>query len=245
MRSKTITKDFKEKMQRSAFWRRFEIQKLFLLLGFICAIGFGREAVAELNEKGDFQFWNKQSLKIPLTAKWDIQGISEFRYGDNASFFFDKYYQGQLIYKMLMWLTLSPGYKQTWTRSRAALNWTTTYIPLFDATLHGNLARWGVSNRIRAAYHIKETKEKTWVFRNRLTLITPLRVTKLCISPYISEEVFFKRDEGFFQSRFVAGLITLYSRNFTSKLFYLLRSDKKEGRWRRQNVAGLHFAFSF
>ena len=221
------------------------LKKIYLLIAVISVIGLSCPVCAEVNEKADFQFWNQQSLKIPLTVKWDIKGVSEFRYGDNASFFFEKYYQGQLIYKFLVWLSLSPGYKQIWTRSKDSLQWTPTYVPFFEAVLHGTLACWGISNRARAACHIKESKEKKWVFRDRLTLVTPLRVTRLCISPYISEEVFFKQEEGFFQSRFAVGLSTLYSRNFTSKLFYLLRSDKNEGKWRHQNVVGLHFDFSF
>ncbi len=230
------------------------MQKRVLSFLILIVVSFTSPLFAEVNKNSDFQFWNEQSIKIPLSAKWEIKGISEFRYGNNASFFFAKYYQGQLIYKMLMWLSLSPGYRQMWVRSKESPQWTPLYMPFFEAVLHGNLASWEVSNRTRATYIMVESKEKTWSFRNRLMLVSPFRVTKLCIAPYISEEVFFLQKDGFFQSRFIAGLTTRYSRNFTSKVYYMLRSDKiigllgsskKRGDWRHQNVAGVCFDFSF
>lgn len=223
------------------------MKQRFVKIGLWIALVSGgvSGAHAELNDTGDVQVWITQSLKIPMTAKWDLKGVSQFRYGDNASFFFAKFYQIQAIYKMLLWLDLSLGYRQMWMRTHSSLKWSPMYVPFFEFDLHGSTKGWRVSNRFRSQYVMKESMKDEWQFRDRLRIVTPWKFSRLCMVPYIDDELFFKKDEGFFQNRLCVGVTTPFERTFKSKIYYMLRSDKMCSIWRYQHVIGLNFAFEF
>ncbi len=201
---------------------------------------------AKVNQNGDFQIWASESNRIPFTSVSDLKGVAEFRFGDDASSLFFKYYQLQLIYKRIVWMHIAPGYRQVFTRmTKKSSKWESMYVPLVDLSLHGCLGGWKISNRTRLLYSIGDTVPDFLVYRNRLRLVTPWRLTRFCFTPYIDDEVFFIEDKSFNQNRFTMGFILPLGGNLSGKLFYRLRHLKLGSDWSHQNILGIGLDFTF
>lgn len=201
-------------------------------------------AYADLNENGDFHFSNSDSLIFPLSKLVTLIAKAQFRWGDNASFLFDKYYYLEYRFKPLKWLHLGAAYRQIYSRIPGG-SWKTTYDPYFQVFFKGNLSKFEIENRNRFQYYYAHWRTPTWVYRNRTTIGAPIKLTHNEITPYISDELFFEKNRGFVENRINSGCLFSIINPIQSDIYFSLRNIKRSTGWIHITQLGVDFSYSF
>lgn len=203
----------------------------------------GAKLEAQVNQNGDFQIWNYDSIEGKTGSVFGTRLTVEERWGDNASRLYFVYGQLQVVYAK-RWLEIAPGYRQEYFRS--AQKWQPSYTPMADITFFST-SPWQVADRSRIMYQIPQDASvpSAWIYRNRLRLTSPALSSFLKPQFFIDEEAFFREREGFYQNRVSIGLFSTFTSFLQGRIFYIYRNLKQTSGWTYQNVLALHLYFSF
>ncbi len=196
-------------------------------------------ATASLNQKGDLQFWVQQKQKVSISESSFLFFDVEARWGDDVSYLYYIHAEAMLVHKMSPLFSFAWGYRQVFSRSSASFK--PTYEPLADVLFkkEGNLLVF--SHRSRFSYLVRQDNPDAFQYRSLFSLLFKAR-----ISPYVSEEAFFRDKRGFVQNRISLGLNTDLASFFNMKVFYTFRQLKSsKDVWRYQNVIGAYATLSF
>lgn len=215
---------------------------LFLVCGLI---GFFSGLYAQPNKNNDFQVWASGEAEKALGKKYAASVLTELRYGDDARLLYLAYVQLLLTYKYRDWLSFIPGYRQLWALNSISRNFDPIYEPLFAITLMGEKKGWKVADRNRIEYRIRKHFKPFFIYRNRITVITPWKISKGKVVPYFEDEWFWREAHGIDENRFIAGLRFPFNEQYMGLLYYLLRHENLTDTWRRQHVLGLRLTCKF
>lgn len=201
-------------------------------------------------EDGDFQYWNTESIDVKLTDKVGAYIEEEFRFGDNASEFYYQHSHLQLDFKITDWFTLSPAYRQVfelYTKTNAEEDWFTEYRPMVNGTLKYKWEDWELSSRARVSYRIFDIdKDNVWRFRNKITIKSPWKWTKLKLNPWVADEIFLEEHEsGVYRNRLYVGVGLKLTEHLKGDIFYLWQSTEKSDSWTDYNVVGTKLKVAF
>lgn len=200
---------------------------------------------ASLDGPGDFQIWNTDTVNIHVSRRTLLQGQTEFRYGRDSSKLYYKHYQGLLVFIRSPNVLVAPGYRQTYFRT--SKKWLEEYNPMLDLILQAKTkSRWFISNRARTVYRIFEEGHDRWLYRNRLEILSPWRISRYGMAPFFSEEFFWEESRGINQNRLIFGLRIPYHERTQLDLYYVYRTFKNAHKdWINQNILGIHFSLHF
>lgn len=210
----------------------------FLLLTSFC---FG-----QIFENNDFELWLQNALHKQIKEKWSYRLAAEFRFARGGSFLYLTYAELLFLYQPFDWLELASGYRHLGIFSPIRDELVSVYNPLWDLTIKFSTGKWNWSDRNRLQYLIPSSDVKnSWLYRNRLRLVAPWKLTQVKLVPYVENELFFRERSGFSEDRFAVGGSVEPPDTFHLRAFYMLRYIKLLERWTHQNILGIYFSFSF
>jgi hypothetical protein len=111
---------------------------------------------------------------------------------DDAGTLGTYYIEAGLAYRPTPWLHLSPAFRRQLLRDSG--EWLNEERPYMDATLRWQFHGLALSHRNRFEYRFRESRDDTFRYRNKLTLVVPRKWTRLELQPYLAGEIFV--DEG-------------------------------------------------
>ncbi|MFZ0565049.1 MAG: DUF2490 domain-containing protein [Chlamydiales bacterium] len=197
-------------------------------------------------ENNDFELWLQEGVQKEINEKWSCRLNSEFRFARGASFLYLTYAEFLFVYQPSDWLELVGGYRQLGVFSPLTKKLEPVENPLIDLIFYFSSKEWKWSNRNRVQYIIPSGVVKNfWVYRNRLRLTSPWKLTQIKLIPFVDDEVFFRERVGFSENRFAIGGTVQPPDSYHVRTFYMLRHIKLLDRWTHQNILGLYFSFSF
>ena len=124
------------------------------------------------------------------------------------------------------------------------------HMPRVEATFKQKVAGWGLDDRLRVEYRMKEDTQDYFRYRNRIRAKSPWKISPLEVNPYVAYEIFLSDlpddvDWVVDRQRFYAGLGMKLMKNLDGGLYYLKQIDWKSGDWVETNVLGVELTASF
>lgn len=201
-----------------------------------------------LNESGDFQVWNANSIDIKVGKKTNLTMESQFRYGRGGNKLYYKHYQGGLHFIRSPFIQILTAYRQIYHRRNG--KWVVEYTPFIDLSLCAKTrGGWIIGDRNRIQYRILGKhfeSHNRWVYRNRLEIIPSLRLGQSRIAPFLADEIFWEETRGISQNRLELGFHIPYRQKTQLDLSYIYRSLKNAKKaWIYHNVLRIQFSLHF
>ena len=192
----------------------------------------------------DWVYKSKYGVSFPIIDKWEGSVKSEFRYKDDMSNHYYSYVDVGLTYDWLDWLEVSGNYRYITYESDDV--WLRENRPHINAKLKWKLAGFKFSDNNRLEYRSRESKENVWRYRNKIKVEYPLKWSKLEISPYVYEEIFydFTADERS-KNRVEAGLSMKFIKNSKLYVAYQFDSTRSDSGWTDTNCLTTYLKISF
>ncbi len=192
----------------------------------------------------DWLYKSKYGVSFPVINKWEGSVKAEFRYKDDMSDHYYSYVDVGLTYNWSDWLDVSGNYR--YITYEASDVWLKENRPHLNAKLKWNWAGLKFCDNNRVEYRDREAKDNLWRYRNKLKIEYPLKWSKLEISPFVSEEIFYdfhadKRNK----NRLEAGLSMRFIKDSKLYVSYQLDSTKNNGDWTDVNCLVTYLKFSF
>lgn len=209
-----------------------------------CFLSLSVFADSGINRNNDFQVWLYQSFAKEIRPKTTFTLEGEIRYGADASIAYFAYLQGFLAYRVSSFFLFAPGYRQSFRYVPAEDKWINVYNPLLDLVFEKTIKKWKVIDRNRFQYVIPENDQANWLYRNRVTLVSPFEIGVMKFNPQFYDEVFLDQFRGFVENRLGIGGRLKFSKNWQSNLSYVLRHLKRE-HWTRQHIMYLQLFYTF
>jgi hypothetical protein len=194
------------------------------------------------------QFWNRETISGKMNDRLTVSCHTEYRFGDGLDNYFYQHTEFQLIYRINSWLSAVPAYRQVQSRPLHAAADEGRFLQHMPVLMLNGKYKWaaiGLSNRIRVERIFYEIDgERQWRFRNRFQIDFPRIGRKCQLQPILSEELFYLRQkDGFYRSRFTAGMNAVLSRNLLMTAFYRIEDDFRVHHW--FPIYGLMVQFGF
>jgi len=201
-------------------------------------------ASAFAQDDGDWQLWVQESLGGNLSEKWVVEGKEEFRFGKDMRELHSNRTGIGIAYIFTDRISLSLNYTQIYDLKNGA--WRE------ENRTHTNLQfKWKAigltfEDRNRMEYRVRDDTEKSWRYRNKLTIALDVKWTKIQLQPFAADEVFvdFKEDE-LNRNRFYVGVKAKLMKHLKTSLHYLWQSSKKGEDWVDFNIVGIDMKFAF
>ena len=196
-------------------------------------------------EDGDFQIWNTDTEEYKVNKDLKVAFEQEFRWGNNASEFYYQHYDLGLIYALSKHWSVGGGYRQVYELSKN--KFLIENEPYLTATLSLSGGGFNFESRNRLEYRYFEHKADSGRYRNKFTLKYPLKIAKVEIQPYVSDEVLFGfgGTNQFNQNRLSSGLGINLTQNIKAEVYYMLVTVKISGKWMDSNVLGTKLKIAF
>jgi hypothetical protein len=203
-------------------------------------------AAPHASASGDYEYWSKATLDIPISENWEFSFEGRLSFDDEARRLAD--HQEDYIFTcggLVEWLDVGLGFKKTLQKDGD--EWLSEDRPYAIVIGRTVLAGIPVSSLSRFEYRIPEHEEESWQYRNRITVKSPATFTALKIQPYVAEEFFVGFDgTGLNQQRVYSGLYIPLHEQIRLDLFYLWKLDEQDDdSWHDTNVLGTFVAFQF
>jgi hypothetical protein len=216
-----------------------------IVVFFVAAVALWPARTAFASDDGDFEYWAKADVRVPVGEQWYFSFEHRLTFGDEARRLDDQQTDLAFTYTGLAdWFRVGIGYKHMVERDGD--RWRPERRPLLNLTARGDLFGLDVASRSRFEYRDREGREEVWRYRNLVTIAPPVTFTALKIRPYVADEIFVNFDEkGFNQQRLYGGIFIPLHKRVRLELFYLWKLDREPEVWHDTNVLGsyLHFLF--
>lgn len=198
----------------------------------------------------DFQVWNETTLSFPVIKTTDKNGKSSdkvslllfgsLRLGQNRLFPVDGRIGGGFDYRVNKYVSLSPTY--VYRRSAPQRNSKEYEQRIrFDATVSNSWKHFGIKDRNRVEYRLRNSNSNSFRYRNKFTFQVPVKHKgKEIFTPFIANEVFYDFSAGrFSQNEASIGFVRKFNPNTSAEFFYL-RRDTHGGHIRFINAIGVN-----
>lgn len=197
---------------------------------------------AELNSDGDVQLWvTAQFEKGPIVL------TTQMRIGDDISRLWLYYGQLQWRFDLGSKVSFLPGYRETerlFSKSGGGFFWASLHEPMADLTRSFCYRGWDLSARFRTFYRYAEAGDlrQHAIFRFRGVAKAPWVYTPYKLRPLISQEFFFRKNQGLYENRLAAGVEKKVSDSFSFVADYQWVWRGRDGDW---NVLRCNLFFDF
>ena len=203
-------------------------------------------AVVYAYDDADFQIWNTDSEEFNLKKNLKITLEEEFRWGDNANQFYYHHYDAGIFYALNKYLNIGGGYRHVYELKKGKFK--PENEPYLAATLFFEMQGFTLDSRNRMEYRHFDYQDDSWRYRNKFTLKSPWKFTKMQIQPYAADEIFIGFGDGateFNQNRFSSGLGMTLTKSLKTEIYYMLVCAKSSGAWIDSNVLGVKLKIAF
>ena len=169
----------------------------------------------------------------------------EFRFGDDADQFYYQHSDLGFTYSGFAdWLNIGINYRHIFQEKND--KWVRERRPHLNITLKKKVHDWVLSCRGRFEYRDTQNSNDGWRYRDKFTVKTPFKFSRLEIQPYIADEIFVDFDEEELnQNRLYAGFSFKLLKNLKGEIYYFWQRSKKSDEWIDANILGTKLKFSF
>lgn len=214
---------------------------IFILVG----LAFLLSARVYAYDDGDFQIWNTDVEEFKINKNLKVAFEEEFRWADNAHEFYYHHYDAGLSYTLSKYWNIAGGYRQIYELAKGKFK--IENEPYIAATLLLTGGAFTFESRNRMEYRHFDYKADSGRYRNKFTLKYTLKLLKIEIQSFLSDEVFFGfgGTSQFNQNRLSSGFGVGLTKNIKAEVYYMLVTAKSSGRWVDSNVLGTKLKFAF
>jgi hypothetical protein len=202
-------------------------------------------AMAYAYDDNDFQIWNTDAEEMKINDNSKIVFEQEFRWGDNADEFYYHHYDAGFVYNLEKYLNIGGGYRYIYELKKGKFK--PERAPYVTMSLLWGLNGFKFEDRSRMEYRSFQYQADAWRYRNKISIKTPWKYTKIGIQPYLSDEMLFSLSatNQLSQNRASAGISMDMAKNMKAEIYYMLQTAKSSGRWTDTNVLGTKFKIAF
>ena len=210
---------------------------------------------------GDSQLWMKFGASGKMDCGVKLAVDEEIRLGDDMKEYYYSETALSASYDVLSFMSLGAGFVECTERKEKVLYdakgnaavdhyFRPEHMPRVEATFKQKVAGWGLDDRLRVEYRMKEDTQDYFRYRNRIRAKSPWKISPLEVNPYVAYEIFLSDlpddvDWVVDRQRFYAGLGMKLMKNLDGGLYYLKQIDWKSGDWVETNVLGVELTASF
>ena len=210
---------------------------------------------------GDSQLWMKFGASGKMDCGVKLAVDEEIRLGDDMKEYYYSETALSASYDVLSFMSLGAGFVECTERKEKVLYdskgnaavdhyFRPEHMPRVEATFKQKVAGWGLDDRLRVEYRMKEDTQDYFRYRNRIRAKSPWKISPLEVNPYVAYEIFLSDlpddvDWVIDRQRFYAGLGMKLMKNLDGGLYYLKQIDWKSGDWVETNVLGVELTASF
>ncbi len=201
---------------------------------------------ARAADEGDFEYWAKVILEIPVTADWEFSFEGRLTFDNDARRVADHQEDYLFTYSGLAdWFAVGLGYKKGFGKDGDT--WQIEDRPYLNLIVKGGLGGLSIGSRSRFEYRDIKDEDSVWRYRNKITVRPPVTFTPLKVLPYVADEIFISFDEeDFNQHRLYGGLFIPLHERIDLELFYVWKLDEEpDNSWHDTNVLGSFIYFRF
>jgi hypothetical protein len=193
-------------------------------------------SVCHASDVKNIQHWNSEGIQIKLTTDWAFEIREELRLEDNGGSLYHYFTETGLMYAFRDYLDFSVNYRHI--KNKKNEDWATEYRPHINGTMKIRWHEFVIGDRNRIEFRKFEDGNHSWRWRNKLSIQSPFRWTRLKIEPYVSDEVFIDFDKNEFnQNRLYIGWKLTFFKHVRGDLFYMCQSIKSTG-WKDNHIIG-------
>lgn len=208
-------------------------------ISMICIFCISQTARSE----SDWEYWTAFGVTESINENVTANFSPELRYRGGAGGHYYTHFDLGLDWKVNDWLVLGQYYRHVEEKKND--DWEIEKRPHFNATVKGKLFGLDISNRGRLEYRIKDSDDKSFRYRNKLTAKLP-KMTQFEIQPYVADEPFYDFDtDEFNKNRFYTGFNCRIYRKLKADVYYILESRKRNHHWTETNIFGINFKYPF
>lgn len=194
-----------------------------------------------LNTQGDWQLWTKDGVKGKITDSTNWSLGAEERFGNGCSTLYHWFIEALIRHKWDETWSSELGYRDNHRLNNG--EWREVPSPFTTLTFKKNILRF--RQRWSYEFNQKFAPHTSWEYRQRLELTLPWKWTGWKIQPFISDEVFFRKQQGYTRNRFQSGIRFSFLEKWEGELYYMLQSTRGSGEWVDVNVANVNLYRSF
>lgn len=232
---------------RGRFCKKDLSSKFVLIGALLTAVIFCAEAGAADLENGDFQYWAVNNVDKKINANWKIAAGDETRLGNNASWIYYQHGEAGIVYSGLAkWLDLAFFYRQVYFRD-VGDKWHQEERPFVNISLKGEFCGFKYTDRNRFEYRMIDNVEDHVQYRNKLSVLAPIKWTRYEIQPLVEEEVFYSfLKNRWVTNEFTSGIRFKLIKGMSIDVYYLVKNIWiKSDKWKEYNVIGTTIRYGF
>lgn len=192
------------------------------------------------DKNGDFQLWTYATVQHKLNSCNTITFTASNRRDDNATRSYYNYGEVAWDHNLCDSWSVTLVYRHIYKKRVNSHNktwWRPDSNPHIDLTKSWKFCSFKLEDRNEFEYL---SQARYWKYRNRITISYPSRLT-----PFISNEFFWKKAQRFDQNRLQCGFSTSLCDRLKGTIAYMWRSKEISSGWIHQHVLVLKAAATF
>ena len=182
-------------------------------------------ASAQLVDHTDNQIWSDVQVAVPMTKDIDFNILGTFRLGRDISRPVDERLGLGFTFRFGQHLQIAPNYLYIGTQPvRNRRGWESRLS--LPVTLRFNVQKFRLSDRNLFERRIRNPGITSTRYRNRLQIEHPVGSTKLRLSLFVADEVFYDWSiDRWVRNRFSIGASKVFNKHITQDFYYLRQND--------------------
>lgn len=211
-------------------------------------------------KNGDFQIWNTDYQECNIVKNFKYILEEEFHWVNDVNKFYYQHYDLGLFFDANKHINIGGGYRQIYEffssgdpkLTRFNNKFAPDYCPYMTGKISGELAGFKIDDANRLEFNNLDHKADFWRYRNKLTIKTPWKFTKLGLQPYVSDEVFVVFagvPSDINQNRLACGVTMNLTKQINFDISYMSQqvklSVKNPGKWLGSNVLWFKLRMAF
>ena len=195
-------------------------------------------------DDGDWQFWNTDSVEYKVNEQFTMKAEVELYFGDDMSELYYVHVQPVLAMQVSECAEIAALYRVVQEKKKG--EWAEEQRPAAEATLRGKVQGFKISDRNRFEYRMREGADDFWRYRNRIKMEAPWKWTAWQVQLYVADEFFIDFDaREVNQNRIIGGVSAKVTKELKAELYYMHKTDRKNGEWNATHVLGLALKLGF
>lgn len=195
------------------------------LYAFLALLFFCGSASAQLLDQTDNQLWAEVQLTVPVTKHFDANILGGVRLGRDITHAIDERIGVGFTFRAGKYVTVAPHYlhigMQPFENRRL---WENRLI--LPVTVRFDVGKFRLSDRNQFERRIRNSGVKTNRYRNRFMVEHPVGPSKLGLSLFIADEIFYDwAVDRWVRNRFGVGGSKVFNKHFAQDFYYLRQND--------------------
>ena len=182
-------------------------------------------ASAQIIDRSDNQFWSDVQVAVPLTKDIDFNMLGTLRLGRDISRPVDERIGTGFTFRFGQHLQIAPNYLYIATQPIRNRRLWESRLSL-PVTLRFNVEKFRFSDRNLFERRIRNLGITSTRYRNRFLVEHPVGPSKLGLSLFVGDEVFYDWSvDRWIRNRFAVGGTKVFNKHFTLDIYYLRQND--------------------